>query len=152
MICDLMGCAAIQCKRASLVLCDSFPGEPVCDCVPCPVNCVSTRTTNADCRHRRATIRFVERGPPSENNRAAGYALPHQAAVNCGLKEIEKPRAATARQVVSELDKRWWTSRNGGHTARVARKRVILCLGILLSSRPRSIEFWATGLFRSAAP
>ena len=74
MICDLMGCAAIQCKRASLVLCDSFPGEPVWTL--CAVHCVS----NDERRLPTPTsaICSVERGPPSKNNRAAEYALPYK--------------------------------------------------------------------------
>jgi len=42
------------------------------------------------------------KGPPQENERAAEYALPRKRQENCGRKVKEKPRAATARQVVSE--------------------------------------------------
>ena len=47
------------------------------------------------------------KGPPQENERAAEYALPRKRQEIRGRKVKEKPRAATARQVVSERDKRW---------------------------------------------
>ena len=123
----------------------SFLVHPV-SCVPCPACCAHRQRKR---RLPKPTRRLPTptKGPPTPQERAADYALPLKRRESCGLNEQRKTtrrHCATsgfgAQKIIDEL-------RNGGHTERVARRRFILCFGIVVSWRLCSIEFWAAGLW-----
>ena len=99
-ICDPLGCTAIGCKRASHFLWIFFPGASR---VLCAVSCVLRASpTQTPIAEADETTACAYQGPTNLERTRRWLRPAAQATGELRTKGNEKPRAATARQVVSE--------------------------------------------------